>query len=97
MSVKKSQNGFSALIIVVVIVVIALLGALGYVAYDTFFAQKVTEQSSVADDMDAVTKSEPGVVTDSADLDEAISTLDQISDTETSGDINLIEQQVSEF
>jgi hypothetical protein len=95
---NRIQNGFSALILAVVIVVIALVGALGYVAYDKFIAtDKVTEQSAVADDMDSVTTTEPAKVVDSADLDEAISTLDQITDSETSADVNLIDEQVSEF
>ena len=99
MSIKNSQNGFSALIIVIVVVVVALVGALGYVAYDKFIAsnQKATEQSAVAEDMESVTGSEPEAIVDSSDLDEAISTLDQITDSETSEDVNLIDQQVSEF
>ncbi len=96
---NKIQSGFSALIIAVVIVVVALVGALGYVAYDKFIAidQNTIEQSAVADDMKSVTTAEPAKVVDSADLDEAISTLDQITDSETSADAALIDEQVSEF
>jgi len=47
--------------------------------------------------MKAVTTAEPAAVAESTDLDEAISTLDQITDSETSADVVLLDEQVSEF
>lgn len=98
--VNKNQHGFSPVILIVCVIAIGVVGALGYVVYDKFIANDdsvVVEQSSVAEDMETVTTSAPEEIVDTSDLDEAMSALDQITDSETTKDINLITEQISEF
>ncbi|MFZ2125830.1 MAG: hypothetical protein WA087_01325 [Candidatus Saccharimonadales bacterium] len=100
---NKNQRGFSPIIIVVAVVAIGLVGLLGYVAYDRFIAtdtdtnSNVAKQSAVADDMKTITESVPKEVVSTSDLDKAITSLDQITDTETKDDVNLINSQLAEF
>lgn len=97
----KNQLGSLPIILVIAAAVIALVGFLGYVAYDRFIvgdkAVVITEQSAVADDMKTVTESVPVGVTDIADLDEAITVLNQITDDETTQDVNIIDEQTAAF
>lgn len=98
--VSKNQYGFSPVILIVCVIAIGVIGALGYVVYDRFIDSDdsvVVEQSSVAEDMETITTSAPEEIVDTSDLDEAMSALDQITDSETTEDVDLITEQVSEF
>lgn len=95
--IRKNQQGFSPAIIILVVLVIGVIGALGYVAYDRFIVNNVAEQSAVATDVDVVTESAPEEIVDTSDLDEAISSLDKITDSETTEDIDAIDAQLEEF
>jgi Tfp pilus assembly protein PilE len=105
MKKSNSQLGFSPVIIIVTVVVVGLVGLLGYVAYDKFInnntdnkdSSAIVEQSKTADDMKTVTESAPAAVSKTADLDKALSSLDQITTSQTTEDINLINTQLAEF
>lgn len=98
----KVRSGFSPVLIVVIVVAVGLVGLLGYVAYDRFVANnddssEVVEQSAVADDMADITTAGPEEVTNTADLDEALTTLDKITADETTDDVGVVTKEVSEF
>jgi|GEM_PF-6093814 hypothetical protein len=101
---NNSQLGFSPVVIIVAAVTIGLVGLLGYVAYDRFMVgtdnskdTAIVEQSNVADDMKTVTESAPTTVSKTADLDKAITSLNQITEAQTTEDIDLITAQIAEF
>ena len=98
---STARHGFSLTMIIALVLSVGIVGLLGYVAYDRFIAvdtdSQVVEQSAVAEDMEAVTTSVPDEIVDTADLDEAISSLDKVTDTETEDDVDLISSEVDAF
>jgi hypothetical protein len=97
---NKNNCGFSSIMIIAIVVLVGVVGTLGYVAYDRFIANPdsaIVEQSVTADDVNAVTASGPEAVNNTADLDQAITTLNQVTDTQDTQDSDLITSQLSEF
>lgn len=101
MKILRNQHGFSLGIVVVLALVVGLVGLVGYVAYDRFVASdadtQVVEQSAVAEDVEAVATSVPDEITDTRDLDSALTSLDQVTTDETEEDLNIISSELSEF
>ena len=98
--INKNQYGFSPVVIIVAVIGICVVALLGYVAYDRFIVSSdsaVVEQSAVADDMTIITSAVPEKVVDTSGLDEAITVLDQVTESQTTEDTDLVTQQVAEF
>jgi|GEM_PF-2197596 len=98
MKFYNEQTGSSIILIAIVIAVIGIGATLGYMAYDRINnsddENKITTQSSVAEDVNVNTVPE---VEDTSDLDAALESLDQIDESSTDADSTLIDSQLSEF
>ena len=99
MSKFNNKAGFSAVELILVLVVIAIIGALGYVAYNSFYSKSADDSSQVDEESPTASDVETAPeINDSSDLDAALETLDQ-TDVEggSTNDEQQLDSQVSEF
>lgn len=90
-----NKSGFSVVAILTIIVAILVIGALGYTAYNQFMvSDELAEQTVIAEDIDTIESTVPESVDNASDIDKAIEALNQITETESANDTDLITEQL---